>query len=127
MNERMEKADLLAAKAIDVFKPRTPITVRELFAGRWGELTTIRDAARQAGLHVVVYGERGVGKTSLANVVRPTIWALDNYGKEDAPSDRLVVTCVANSMDTFASIWHKLFAEVQWPDGNGLISTIEAF
>jgi ABC-type molybdenum transport system ATPase subunit/photorepair protein PhrA len=46
------------------------------------KLTTIRDAAHQAGLHVVIYGERGVGKTSLANVVRPTIWALDNYGKE---------------------------------------------
>jgi hypothetical protein len=39
----------------------------------------------------------------------------------------MVVNCVANSMDSFSSIWHKLFAEIQWPDGNGLISTIEAF
>src|ERR1700731_4500181 len=128
IQERMAKADLLASRAIDVFKPRTPITVKELFAGRWGELKTIQDATHQAGLHVVIYGERGVGKTSLANVVRPTIWTLDNFGKDpDSANDRLVVNCVANSTDTFSSIWQKLFSEIQWPDGDNLISTVEAF
>ena len=27
------------------------------------------DAANQAGQHAIIYGERGVGKTSLANVI----------------------------------------------------------
>jgi hypothetical protein len=103
----------LAAKAAKVFQPRTPITTTELFAGRWNELTIVADAVNQAGLHVVIYGERGVGKTSLANVIRPTIWALDNYGKEDVDvPQRLVVKTVATTGDTFSSIWQKLFRDI---------------
>src|ERR1017187_869291 len=107
----------LAARASKVFQPRTPITTKDLFAGRWGELTKVSDAVNQPGLHVVIYGERGVGKTSLANVVRPTIWALDKFGREgqEVP-DRLVVKTVSTSSDTFSSIWEKLFQEISFVD-----------
>lgn len=111
----LEQSQALAAQAAKVFQPRTPITTKELFAGRWNELTTVADAVNQSGLHVVIYGERGVGKTSLSNVILPTIWALDHYGKEGQPvPDRIVVKTVATSGDTFSSIWEKLFRELSF-------------
>lgn len=131
----MALASALGAKAIEVFKPATPITTRDLFAGRWGELTSISDAVRQAGLHALIYGERGVGKTSLANVVRPTLWALDAMAggyrpdDEDAPMRRLVINCVANSSDTFSSIWERLLGDIVWPGKteDTTLTTREAF
>jgi hypothetical protein len=128
-DDLLAKADALAAHATRVFKPRTPITDKELFAGRWTELTTIQDAVNQPGLHVVIYGERGVGKTSLANVVSPTIWALDHFGREgENVPDRLVIKVVANSGDTFSTIWNSLLAEVHWPhDGGVNVPTQQAF
>lgn len=127
----MAKADALSAKAATVFTPRTPITTKDLFAGRWSELTQISDAVHHPGLHPIIYGERGVGKTSLANVVRPTIWALENYGKkEEDVHQRLVVKAVANSGDSFSSIWHRLFGEVSWPahdDPEKQVRTRDAF
>lgn len=122
------KLEVQAAKA---FQPRAPITTKELFAGRWEQITTLADAVSQPGLHVVIYGERGVGKTSLANVVGPIILAFDspmpeenddeaehahaNRGKEKTP-ERIVIKANANSGDSFSSIWEKLFENLTWID-----------
>jgi hypothetical protein len=122
-----EVAELLATQAAKVFQPRTPITTKELFAGRWNELQAVADAVSQPGLHVVIYGERGVGKTSLANVVRPTIWTLDRFGRDpDQVPERLVVKIVASSGDTFAAIWHKLFKELTWADNRATAGLLPA-
>lgn len=131
-NDFFERALSLEAAAIDVFKPRSPITTKALFAGRWNELKDIRDAVKQEGLHVVIYGERGVGKTSLANVVRPTIWAMDDFGKEPTEvPERILLKTGANSEDTFSTIWHKLFEDIRWPksasDTSDTYSTRENF
>lgn len=109
----------LSVMAGKVLKPRSPITTRELFAGRWTHLTTLADAVGQHGLHVAVYGERGVGKTSLANVVKPTIMAFDSQvpgGTQDEPFKRLVIQANTNSGDRFFDIWEKLFADITWQD-----------
>jgi Cdc6-like AAA superfamily ATPase len=111
------QSQALVAMAGQVFKPQTPIDTRELFAGRWEELTTISDAVNQAGLHVAVYGERGVGKTSLANVVGITVDFWDNYKKpEEEHVHRVVSKAVANTKDSFSTIWHRLFGGFTWPD-----------
>lgn len=107
-------ADLLHVRAAKVFQPRTPITTRELFAGRWSQMTTLADAVGQAGLHVVIYGERGVGKTSLSNVVKPLIHVFDAGGS--STPERLVVRTNASSGDTFSSIWKNIFTEITWED-----------
>jgi replication-associated recombination protein RarA len=73
----VEQADKLDISASQTFRPRTPIATRDLFAGRWGQIKTLADAVSQSGLHVVIYGERGVGKTSLSNVIKPIIQAFD--------------------------------------------------
>ena len=66
---------------------------------------------------MVIYGERGVGKTSLANVVDSTVYVLDKAGKPpETVTRRLVIKSVANTEDTFSSIWHRLFSEFFWPD-----------
>jgi hypothetical protein len=133
-----EEAEAIAALAAKVFQPRTPIATRELFAGRWDELRTVGDAVNQPGLHVVIYGERGVGKTSLANVIQPTIWALDHYGKEEAEvPERLIVKTVATTGDSFSAVWEKLFRDLSIiddrltvglrPRSKGRIQLLEAY
>ena len=116
-----EEAATRSRQAAKVFQPRSPITTKELFSGRWDELTSIADAAQQVGVHVVLYGERGVGKTSLSNVVRPTIEVLD---EDIGVKQRLIVKAVAASGDTFANIWEKLFKEISWQDNRPTIGLV---
>lgn len=57
----------------------------------------------QAGQHAIVFGERGVGKTSLANVISQFTVA---EGTIIAP----VVNCDAT--DSFSRLWHKIFRRI---------------
>jgi Cdc6-like AAA superfamily ATPase len=52
-----------------VFTPSSPVDSKDLFAGRNQQIRTVISAIVQTGQHAVIYGERGVGKTSLANVI----------------------------------------------------------
>lgn len=112
-----EDLQLLKVEVGTVFQPRTPITIRELFAGRWNQIQTVADAVNQAGLHVVIYGERGVGKTSLANVIKPVINVFDERAGNSERIPRIIIQTNANRGDTFSSIWRKLFGEIRW-EGN---------
>jgi Cdc6-like AAA superfamily ATPase len=51
------------------FRPAAPIDRRALFAGRTTQIADVYAVVDQSGQHAVVYGERGVGKTSLVTVV----------------------------------------------------------
>jgi energy-coupling factor transporter ATP-binding protein EcfA2 len=87
-----------------VFTPGSPINERDLFAGRLEQFQKILDAVSQRGYHAVLYGERGVGKTSLANVV-------SGFLAERAPSFVVPrVNCDAG--DTFSSLWKKAFQDI---------------
>ncbi|WP_437841772.1 nSTAND1 domain-containing NTPase [Sorangium sp. So ce1153] len=50
------------------FRPHAPIEDRDAFQGRVVERERVEAAIASPGLHVIIYGERGAGKTSLANV-----------------------------------------------------------
>ena len=89
-----------------VFTPAVPISEDELFAGRADQIDTAIDAINQLGQHAVVYGERGVGKTSLANVLSSR---LVSHAGEQAIAPR--VNCDAT--DDFASLWRKVLAKVE--------------
>jgi Cdc6-like AAA superfamily ATPase len=121
LNLTYEQAESISRAAATVFQPRSPITTKDLFAGRWDELTSIADAAHQVGVHVVLYGERGVGKTSLSNVVRPTVQVLD---EGIGINHRLIVKAVTASGDTFAQIWEKLFKEINWQDNRPTVGLL---
>ncbi|MEL6830691.1 MAG: ATP-binding protein, partial [Pseudomonadota bacterium] len=51
------------------FTPSQPISQPELFAGRRDLLERLIHLIEDQLLHVVVYGDRGLGKTSLLNVI----------------------------------------------------------
>jgi len=94
----------LAFQAGAVFTPGSPINERDLFSGRTKELKQILNAISQKGYHAALYGERGVGKTSLAKV-------LPEYLKElNQNAHFLNVTC--DGADTFSSIWGKAFQDL---------------
>lgn len=95
----------MSAQAGNVFSPSAPINEQSLFAGRKTQFDRILDSIFQRGQHVVVFGERGVGKTSLANVLSQSLRANENL-KIIAPK----INCTAQ--DTYASIWRRLFAQI---------------
>lgn len=61
-----EQIGLLAERA---FSPSSPVRERDVFAVHRYQICPIVDAVNQDGQSVLIYGGRGVGKTSLANVI----------------------------------------------------------
>lgn len=100
-NER----DDLALVASMVFKPHSPVSENEHFSGRREELRKVIDAINQDGQHAVIFGERGVGKTSLANILASRLH--NTGGTLISPH----VSC--SSGESFSSIWRQVFSEIE--------------
>lgn len=64
-----DRFSMVRAKLRHAFTPSQPIADRRLFAGREDVLKTIIRSIEDQRLHVVLYGERGIGKTSLMHVL----------------------------------------------------------
>jgi hypothetical protein len=56
----------------DALSASQPVTTRERLAGRIDTLSSLIAAIEQQRAHVVLYGERGIGKTSLVHVFAET-------------------------------------------------------
>ena len=56
----------------DALGASQPVTAREAFAGRHDAMARLINAIEEQRVHVVIYGERGIGKTSLAHVFAQT-------------------------------------------------------
>lgn len=54
------------ARCDQAFRPFSPIELPDFFKGRAGDVALLRSELRTPGRQVAIYGERGVGKTSLA-------------------------------------------------------------
>jgi len=96
------------AMALDlsrVFTPATAINSEGLFCGRKNQVRAVVDAINQIGQHAILYGERGVGKTSLGRILPTKI-----KGREPVPIIAPMVNC--DSGDSFSSIWAKVFSEI---------------
>lgn len=52
----------------EAFTPNSPILSRELFSGRTYEVAKIIECLNTKGQHILLYGDRGVGKSSLATI-----------------------------------------------------------
>ena len=87
-----------------LFLPHTPIDRKSLFAGRIQQIAEVLDAIVQRGRHIVLFGERGVGKTSLAKVIT-------EFSQEEGRQIAPYVTC--DSSDDFSSICKKIFGQVE--------------
>lgn len=53
----------------DLFTPAQPVTQRSRFAGRQKVLSKLIEIIEEQRSHVVIYGERGIGKTSLVHIL----------------------------------------------------------
>ncbi|MGF7054004.1 Cdc6-like AAA superfamily ATPase [Bosea sp. OAE752] len=90
----------------ELFTPSTPVTTRELFAGRAGQLMRIMDAIAERGRHVILYGERGVGKTSLARIVQFMIPSQTRRIK--------YIRIQAYPEDTYTSLFKNIFRSMSF-------------
>jgi len=66
------KADefaLIRSRLRNAYTPAQPVTDRRMFAGRTKLMTTLIRLIEDQRLHTVIYGERGIGKTSLLQVL----------------------------------------------------------
>ncbi len=94
----------LGMEAGRVFTPASPIDEPSLFAGRLEQVRQVVDAVNQKGQHAILYGERGVGKTSLANVLSAFL---------PRPGSTVLAPRVnCDGQDTFATVWEKVFERV---------------
>lgn len=73
----------------DAFTPTRPKQHGSLFSGRYQQMHRIIAAIEEERAHVVLYGERGSGKTSLANIVAAKAEEAGYYVLKFACSSRL--------------------------------------
>lgn len=101
------------ARVAQAFTPSAPVDRLSVFAGRFAQIQDVVSAVSQRGQHVGLYGERGVGKTSLANVLAEFF-----ADSELSQYQSALINC--NSDDTFESIWENILRELQLDPRAGL-------
>jgi Cdc6-like AAA superfamily ATPase len=111
MTDEVEKLNKFV-KIGEAFSPRAPIDRKTLFAGRLDQLRDAVNTVTQRGQHAVVYGERGVGKTSLANIV------LTVFGNQVNKPECGVINC--DGTMNFSALWHAILREMHIADGKTL-------
>jgi energy-coupling factor transporter ATP-binding protein EcfA2 len=91
-------------EASQLFSPSAPINEHELFAGRGSEIRKVLEAVTERGKHVVLFGERGVGKTSLSQIFSglfpTTLKHISLFRAQVDPTD------------SFSSVWRKVFRDL---------------
>lgn len=95
----------LAGEIETIFVPGTAIKEQELFAGRKEQIQKLCDAVRRPGKHAIVYGERGVGKSSIAQTFHLFI--------ARGPRETNVVRVQASDGDNFTELWRKVFKRIE--------------
>jgi len=95
---------VLREECEQVFTPGTPIKESDLFAGRAEQILKLTQRIRSPGSHAVVFGERGVGKSSLVNVFR--------FIADKNPNKIQYIRIAGVSEDSFTSLFMKVFKRV---------------
>lgn len=106
-----ENAAAKRFEANQLFTPSAPIAVAELFAGRQQQAAKIVDAIGERGRHIVMYGERGVGKSSMAQIIPFFI--------PRSPQKIRHIRVQAFPGDTFSIIAKRIFSKVHFEDDLG--------
>ena len=100
----MDEADFLdrTRQVAEAFRPAAPINRRDLFAGRASQIADVFSIVSQPGQHAIIYGERGVGKTSLGLVADELLRA----------ANVLSAWATCDASDNFSSVWEKALGEI---------------
>ena len=101
---RGEASRLMKARMTlrDVFTPAQPVTERSKFAGRLAVLARLIEILEEQRSHVVIYGERGIGKTSLVHI-------LADIARE---SRYLVVYASCGAFSSFEDIFREVLHDI---------------
>ncbi len=97
-----DRFNAVRAKLRHAFTPSQPVADRRMFAGRDDVLKTIIRSIEDQRLHVVLYGERGIGKTSLLHVL--------THAATEARYIVVYTSCGANS--NFDDVFRATAAEI---------------
>jgi Cdc6-like AAA superfamily ATPase len=89
------------------FRYGGPIETQKLFVGRVNQLNDVLSALRPDG-HLLLFGARGVGKTSFARLIPQIIKA----GRLRRQLHYAAVNC--EETDTFSGLWKKIFRELDY-------------
>ncbi len=93
-----------------LFNPSSPIDEERLFSGRIEQVSDLLNVVYEKGAHAILFGERGVGKSSLANTITAKIPpAVTNiqFLKENCRPE-----------DTFFTLWSKILFNFQYDGAN---------
>ena len=99
-----ERSEITRARARlrDAFTPAQPVTDRRLFAGRLDVLTHLIEVIENRLAHVVLFGERGIGKTSLMHI-------LADLARE---SDYLTLRATCGASSQFDVLFRNLLRDI---------------
>ncbi|MGE4352449.1 MAG: AAA family ATPase [Bdellovibrionales bacterium] len=100
------------------FSPGAPIKLQDDLAGREEQAARLRNIIMGAGEHALIYGERGVGKTSIANTF---------YASLNSPTRRVRAIHVNCGTSDFPTIWRKVFRRISAPMGSEARSLDELY
>ena len=100
------------------FTPGSPIDSKELFAGRKRQREKLLSTIVQKGEHAILYGERGVGKTSLANTLFDFLVFMGKYKYY-----RAKVNCAENM--SFEDLWRSIFKQLVFTNEDGSTFTVD--
>jgi len=89
-------------QARKLFSPSAPINEADLFSGRLEQISRIVNGVAERGRHAVLYGERGVGKTSLGNI----------FHKLTGSIGIMPIRQQVSPEDNYTSLWKKVFREL---------------
>lgn len=92
-------------KLAEAFSPSAPIDQRDLFAGRIAQFMDVLNAIHQKGQHVILFGERGVGKTSLVRVLSSSQLMING-------EQILIASINCDPTMDFAQLWRRLLREI---------------
>jgi Cdc6-like AAA superfamily ATPase len=94
-----------ADEADFMFTPGAPIEERDLYSGRRAQINALMEAVKERGQHAVLFGERGVGKTSTSRIFRELMPStLRNVN---------VVRVRAYESDSFSKLWHRILENIK--------------
>ena len=105
-----EEWEIVRAATQTLFKPKTPIDDDKLFAGRIKQINDILDAVYEDGGHAIIFGERGVGKTSLSKIVEKKVATVIRALR--------VVPVSCGKTDDFYTIWGNAFNDFNVAGGD---------
>ena len=102
----MKDAEITEKRALayKTFTPSTPINAKDLFLGRSELVLKVIETISRPGQHVIMFGERGVGKTSLGNVIHAYLPWGDSIL-------RVKVNC--SSGESFSELWKGIFRDIE--------------